>query len=383
MSNAKVIETKESNYCIKARGIPKGCQLCLKGLKSVLFLNGLCQKPDQCAWYCPLSEERRNKSNTFINEIQITDNAELIEEIDKSGSQGISITGGEPFFGQNPQKTLRYINLLKNKFGEEFHIHLYTNGIGFTETIANKLSETGLDEIRFHPPQDTWTNIKKALKKGLTVGAEVPLIPNSIYLAELKELVVYLDQIGAEFINLNEFEYCFPNSRSLKEKGYILKEESIASVQNSREEAYKFMEQMKSDVSLKMHFCSIRAKDYYQLKNRYYRRAKHIKQPYEEITEEGLLIYGQIEGERDELVDLYDELRYESQLPLSFIEFAKDKIFLPYYLLIDDEFLEFFNQFNLEGFIVETLPFRRDRYRQITEKTPIYVFKEELYENED
>jgi hypothetical protein len=383
MSKAKIIETKESNYCISARGIPKGCQLCLKGLKSVLFLNGLCQKPEKCTWYCPLSEVRRNKNITFINEIQITEDDEIIKEIYKSGSQGISIMGGEPFFANNTEKTLKYIKHIKNEFGEKFHIHLYTNGIGFTETIANKLADLGLDEIRFHPPKESWINIKRALNKGITVGVEVPLIPNSEYLAQLKELVLYLDQIRAEFINLNEFEYCFPNSRSLKEKGYLLKEGSIATVQRSREKAYEFMEEINSKVSLKMHFCSIRAKDYYQLKNRYYQRAKHIKKPYEEITDEGLLVYGQIEGDKDELNVLYDELRYSSQIPLKYIQFAEQMIFLPYYLLIDDDFLEFLNQFNVEGYIVEAIPFRRDIYRQITEKTPIMVFKKELCEDED
>ena len=50
----------------------------------------------------------------------------------------------------------------------------------------------------------------------MSVGAEVPVIPEKEYVKNLEELIFYLDEIGAEFINLNEFEYCSPNSQSLK-----------------------------------------------------------------------------------------------------------------------------------------------------------------------
>ena len=72
MSIVKIIKTKEYNYYIKGRGIPKGCKLCLKGQKTVLFLNGICQKPDHCSWYCPISTERKGKENTFADEILIS-----------------------------------------------------------------------------------------------------------------------------------------------------------------------------------------------------------------------------------------------------------------------------------------------------------------------
>lgn len=383
MPNTKIIKTEESNYHIEGRGIPKGCQQCLKGLKSVLFLNGICQKPDKCAWYCPISEERRNKNITYINEIRISNDEDVLEELKKSDSKGMSITGGEPLFRKNIQKTIKYIKLIKNEFNNDFHIHLYTNGIDFNNDIANDLSEAGLDEIRFHPPKNKWANINLAINKNITVGAELPLIPDQKNLTKIKEFISYLDQIGAEFINLNEFEYCFPNSESLKEKGYSLKHGTIASVNQSRERAYELLEQMSSEVSLKMHFCSIRAKDYFQLKNRYYRRAQNIKLPFEEITDEGLLLYGQIEGHKPKLKRLFHELKYESKIPSKFLRFKENIINLPYYILIDQDFLDFFTQFNLEGYIIETLPFRIKKYRHITEKTPLKVFLNELNKDEN
>ncbi|TFF85707.1 MAG: radical SAM protein [Promethearchaeota archaeon] len=382
MRNEKISESKESNYFIKERGIPKGCQQCLKGQKSVLFLNGICQKPDHCSWYCPISEERRGKDISFINEIKIEKKSDILKELKKSGSKGMSITGGEPLIGKNIKKTIEYIHLVKTQFNEKFHIHLYTNGINFNHTIAEDLSKAGLDEIRFHPSKEKWSNIKIAMNKGMVVGAEVPIIPKANYLKELYEFIFYLDNIGADFINLNEFEYCFPNSQSLKKRGFTLKKGTLASVNNSREKALELIQKTSSKTRLKIHFCSIRAKDYYQLKNRYFNRAQNIKLPYEEITEEGLLLYGQIEGDELELKLLFDDLLYESQIPSEFLVFEKDSIKIPYYIMIDDKFLDFLNQYEVKGFILEVLPFRKKPYRQIAEKTPINVFKNEIEGNE-
>jgi len=231
MRKAKVIKSKENNLYIKGRGIPKGCKLCLKGQKTVLFLNGICQKPDHCSWYCPISTERRDKNFTFANEIEITSKEGLLEEVNKIDAKGMSITGGEPLSELNLEKTLDYIKYIKIQKGNKFHVHLYTNGINFNNSIASKLALAGLDEIRFHPSKENWLNIEFALNKGLVVGAEVPVIPNKEKIKELHKFIIYLNSIGVDFINLNEFEYCFPNSESLKSRGYQLKKGSIVRLQ--------------------------------------------------------------------------------------------------------------------------------------------------------
>jgi hypothetical protein len=379
--NEELIESIEGNYYVKQRGIPKGCQQCLKGAKAVLFLNGICQNPPQCSWYCPLSEKRKNKPISYIDEIKISKKQDIFTEISKINAQGMSITGGEPLLPTNLQKTLNYIKLVKNKMGKRFHIHLYTNGVNFNKNIANKLSKAGLDEIRFHPPKNKWKNIKFALNKGMSVGAEVPLIPDEYHIKNLKQFILYLNDIDADFINLNEFEYCEPNSKYLRERGYKLKEGTISSVKYSKKKAPSLMEEFIPITSLKIHFCSIRAKDYYQLKNRYLRRAPNIKKPYEEVSEEGLLIYGQIKGKQEDLIKLRNYLLNKSGMPEKLISFKRNSIQLPYYVLIDDEFLESLKSFDLKGYIVESLPFNEygeKEHRQITEITPIEIFKEEI-----
>lgn len=379
MKKIKIIKSKEGNFFLKKRGIPIGCQHCLKGVKGVLFLNGLCQKPQHCNWYCPLSEKRRNKKISYINEIMISEKEDIIEELDKTNAKGISITGGEPLTKENLPKTIEYIEYLKNQKGETFHIHLYTNGISFSKEIAYKLAKAGLDEIRFHPPKEKWNCISKALNLDMSVGVEVPIIPNIDYINDLQKLILYLDDIGGEFINLNEFEYCFPNSKSLRQRGYELKEGSIASVQDSEIYALKLIKKISSMTkNIKIHYCSILAKDYYQLKNRYLQRAKNIKKEYEEITEEGLLLYGIIEGNEESLRELLDILINKYNISKNLIQNKRKSIELPYYILIEDPLLREINKLALNAFILETLPFQEEEYKQITEKTPIKLFKQEM-----
>jgi len=382
MKKAKVVESKENNLYIKGRGLPKGCKLCLKGQKAVLFLNGICQKPDHCSWYCPISTERRDKNSTYANEIEITSKEGLLEEVNKVDAKGMSITGGEPLSELNLEKTLDYIEYIKIQKGNKFHVHLYTNGINFNNSIASKLALAGLDEIRFHPPKENWSNIELALNKGMVVGVEVPAIPNKEKIKELQEFIIYLNGIKVDFINLNEFEYCFPNSESLKSRGYQLKKDSIASVVNSHEVAIDLMKELSTKVSIIMHFCPIRSKDHYQLKNRYLRRAKNIKLPFEVITEEGLLMFAQIEGNKDDLDKFSNILLTKMKIQKNLILFNGKDIKLPLYISIDNQIISLFERFQLKGYIVEMTPFRRQKYQQITEKTPIKLFKEEFGLNE-
>jgi len=377
MKNNKIIKSKEETYYIKNRGIPKGCKYCLKGAKTVLFLNGLCQNPSHCCWYCPLSEERKNKKFTYANEILIGNKKELFEEINITHAKGMSITGGDPLFEPNLDKTLSYIKYIKKKKGTRFHIHLYTNGLNFNANIAQKLREAGLDEIRFNPPEDRWFAIKSALEKGFKVGAEVPVIPTQNYIEYLERFILYLDQIGADFINLNEFEMSITNSDNLKKRGFTLKKGTIASVEGSREFALELLKRIANKVSLKIHFCTIHAKDYWQLAKRYNRRARSIKKPYELITEEGLLLFGQIEDHGYNLRQAYKIIGKMIKTNSKRIIFENNLIKLPVKYIIKDELRNLLREYDLQAYIVEKTPFTDERYAQITEKTPLNIYIEE------
>ena len=378
MRDPMILESRAHTFYIKKEGIPKGCQQCLKGTKAVLFLNGICQNPKHCWWYCPISEKRKGKKDTYINEILITSKEQILKELKAINAKGMSITGGDPLYEPNLKKTLEYIRFVKENKGKKFHIHLYTNGLNFSDDIAVKLAQTGLDEIRFNPSKENWNVLKYALNKGMSVGAEVPVIPEVEYIENLKKFIFYLNKIGADFINLNEFEYSLPNSQNLKDRNFKLEAGTIASVKNSKDYAIKLIHDIVPNVSIKIHFCTVIAKDYWQLRERYLRRAKTIKLHYEEITRDGLLLYALIEGEKKDIKVFCDLLLSELKIPQNFISYEITNIKLPLKFAMEELFMELLIQHNLQGYVIEMTPFREEKYQQITEKTPIKLFKEEM-----
>jgi len=348
MRDPVILESKTQTFYVKKKGIPKGCQQCLKGAKAVLFLNGVCQNPKHCWWYCPISEKRKGKKDTYINEIQISSKEQILHELKAVNAKGMSITGGDPLYEPNLKITLEYIKYVKEKKGKKFHIHLYTNGLNFNEKIATKLARAGLDEIRINPSEENWKVMKYALNKGMSVGAEVPVIPKAEYIENLKKFIIYLNNIGADFINLNEFEYSLPNSQNLKDRNFMLEASTIASVKNSKECAMKLIH----DIAIKL--------------------------PYEEITKEGLLLYAQIEGEEKNIKEFYNLLLNELKVPQNFLLSTATTIKLPVKFAMEEILLDLLILHNLHGFVIETTPFREEKYQQITEKTPIKLFKEEM-----
>ena len=193
--------TKTKYYSYKTGKLAKGCKLCVKGRKSVLFVTGLC--PRNC-FFCPISDEKKNNDAIYINELKIgqLDIKSLIKEIKDSSSKGVGITGGDPL--TKIARTEGFIKLLKEKLGKKFHIHLYTSFNLATRENMKKLHSAGLDEIRFHPDLETgilWNNIVNAKEFNWLVGIEVPVIPDKE--KELMKLLEYFKD-KVDFFNYIE-----------------------------------------------------------------------------------------------------------------------------------------------------------------------------------
>jgi pyruvate formate-lyase activating enzyme-like uncharacterized protein len=266
--------------------LPEGCHQCYKGAKMVLFVTGICGK--NC-FYCPVSNERREKDITFANERRVNVDEDLIEEAISMDALGTGITGGEPLLRLD--RVIHYIKLLKNKFGKSHHIHLYT-AFAPNKGVLESLKKAGLDEIRFHPPQNLLPDVDKtyyrvslteAHKLGLSVGIEIPSITS-----DLSGVISLLKEVDG-FLNLNELEFSETNFSQLKTRGYATVDDTSSAALGSMEVA----EALDYD---KMHFCSSRFKDAVQLRERFKRIAKISARYFDEITDDGTLVYGVLEG---------------------------------------------------------------------------------------
>jgi len=278
--------------------LPHGCQLCIKGVKMVIFITGLCS--EKC-FYCPVSPTRLYRDTMFVDEEPAHSLLDFIEEAYRVGADGASITGGDPLVVL--KRTVRTIRLLKETLGDEFHVHLYTSGRYASREALASLEEAGLDEIRFHPVED-WVIDRIALARKVLrrtrVGVEMPVIPGRE--AHLKALIRRLDEMGVEFINLNELEVSERNIRSIVTRGFRVRSDKPV-VEGSEEAALRIVRWAASaGLNITVHYCPATYKDRVQLRARLARKALRLRKPYESVTGDGLL--ARLEVDMRELAQL-------------------------------------------------------------------------------
>ncbi len=301
--------------------LSEGCRLCQEGAKMVLFVTGLC--PKSC-FYCPLSDERRGKDLVFANERSIKSDEDLLKEAELMNALGTGITGGEPLL--KTERVLHYIRTLKASFGKEHHIHLYTSLAPDRQTLE-KLADAGLDEIRLHPPQDCWKDLKNsqyadalqnAKKLGIEAGIEIPALEGA------EKIAAFAEEMGV-FLNLNELEFSDNNSKALLKNGFCLESDTSNAAAGSCKSAG-----IAFTVCRKAHFCSSTYKDAVQLRKRLQRIAKNTAREFDEITEDGTLVYGVIEGGDQELAE---KTLQNIEIPAELFEIKDGKIEIAWWVL--------------------------------------------------
>jgi uncharacterized protein len=317
--------------------LSKGCILCHQGAKMVLFVTGRCHRT---CWYCPLSAERKDTDTVFANEHPVDIPAQIIEVAESMSALGTGVTGGEPLLVL--EKVTGYCRLLKDHFGPEHQIHLYTAKAPGDEELAEM--QGLVDEIRLHPPRECWDTIlnseyirsaKRAKEMGFDIGIEVPALPG---LELLIPALPYLD-----FLNINELEWGENNAYHMRERGYDLTD----SLHNAIEGAIGWAEELVKHE--KVHWCSSAFKDAVQLRERLKRIAENTARPFDEITSDGTVVYGVFEPEagNTDAVKQYLEEMFE---PDSFAVFP-DRIETAWWLLEKHA-----DEFGGKKYVVERYP---------------------------
>ena len=123
----------------------------------------------------------------------------------------------------DPERSVEAIKQLKQAFGQEHHIHLYTS-IPFKLEWVEKLATAGLDELRFHLLDGTTRQYEDVIRAssdaGIDVGIELPCEPDKE--SSLFELLEHLDQLPVQFLNLNELEITTGNQENMDVRGFNL-----------------------------------------------------------------------------------------------------------------------------------------------------------------
>jgi pyruvate formate-lyase activating enzyme-like uncharacterized protein len=329
---------KTPYHSYKIGFLPKGCKMCVKGRKLVLFITGICNR--KCC-YCPISDEKKDKDIIYANEwctdfpggeLRPEDLDIIIEEAQLSGAEGAGITGGDPLLVLD--RTVSAILRLKKKFGRKFHIHLYTSLENVTKEKLKLLFDAGLDEIRFHPDIENpavWDRIILAKGFRWDIGVEIPVIP--FLEKETFKLLDYLDG-KIDFLNLNELELSDSSANKLHEMGCNPKDEESYAVEGSEEMAIRLMDYViEKEYRYTIHYCTVRLKDGVQMARRIKHRSKNAATEQDRVTSEGMLIRGVIYlkdltpgfGYRKKLKEMNKEDREKT---IAELEKAKDDLVL-------------------------------------------------------
>jgi pyruvate formate-lyase activating enzyme-like uncharacterized protein len=320
------------------------------GAGMVLFVTGRC---DRSCFYCPLSEERRGRDAVFADEQPVKSMDDILNEARSIGALGTGITGGEPLLRED--YVLECIRALKQEFGPEHHIHLYT-GILPSPDSLRRLKDAGLNEIRFHPPYTEWSHtggLKEALSNaramGLEAGVEIPALKAA------PEILKAVAETGS-FLNLNELEFSETNFQEMSERGFLPCDLGCGAV-GSEEIAREYF--LKD--GLKVHYCPSRFKDAVQLRERLKRRAERVARVFDVPTEDGTLIYGSIAGNLESAQRMLQDLG----VPAEMYALKDDRIDIAALILEDISkelksincIISLIEQYPLEdGLVVERIP---------------------------
>ncbi len=257
--------------------LPKGCKLCFKGSKSVLFITGLCS--EKC-FYCPISVSRKSRDVIFINDVEVRDWRDVWREVAGTLSEGVGITGGDPL--EVTARVVGVIKSVKEVFGDKFHVHLYTSGSKLDASTLSMLERAGLDELRIHiTSHRSLEVVKVALRSSLDVVVENPVLPGQT--TNLLELIVKLDEMGVKYVNLNELEVSESNLELFLIRGFKINPDG-RSVTGSREVAMEVIKRVNDlGLSISLHFCPATYKDLHQYSRRLMRRGMATKRVFEEL----------------------------------------------------------------------------------------------------
>ncbi len=328
--------------------LARGCTQCIRGAKMVLFVTGVC---DVGCFYCPVSFKRANVDAVYANERLVSSDDDILDEARRMRALGTGITGGDPLIV--PERTAHYISLLKSAFGRSHHIHLYTGRPNLRALPL--IAGAGLDEIRIHPPESTWsrfpgTNFDRMLKEsralGMRAGLEVPAIPGME--RDLSELIEAAARSGAQFVNLNELEMSESNAANLRSKGYELANDYSNSIAGSAATAENTV---RGHFSIPVHYCPSAFKDSVQLRERMKRTADVVKWSGDVVTEDGTLVRGVIET--SELERSLSEIKRKFSIPSKFIRADHERGRIEIAPWIAEEIAP---EVGAETFIVEEFP---------------------------
>ncbi len=296
-----LLSALEGQIHLRAKGtkphfgpLSPGCELCVQGLWSCLFVNGKCNC--RC-FYCPA--EQNSVDIPMTNRISFPDPSGYVEYLEKFGYRGVGLSGGEPLL--TFATTLSYAAAVKKRFGARVFVWLYTNGTLIDVEKLAQLADAGVDEIRFDIGATGYDLSKAGLAVGrvATVSVEIPAVPEDVDV--LKKVISAMQDKGIDHLNLHQLRVTPYNAGKLLERGYSFVPGEKVTVLESELAALDLMLFSAQCVGLPVNYCSFVYRHRYQNAAAKVRSAFLVLKGHESLTESGMIRILTAKGGSDDL----------------------------------------------------------------------------------
>ena len=279
---------KDIQWCFRntkpwINSLSPGCRICGEGEWSCLFVTGKCNAG---CFYCPSSQ-----NNDEIPQTQklVFDNpAAYADYINQFQFKGVSFSGGEPllFF----DRTVNYLKSVRKKCAPSLYSWMYTNGILAADEKFKKLTDAGLDEIRFDLGAVNYNPnvLKNAARFIKNVTVEIPAVPEDVN--KLKEVIPVLCDYGVTRLNLHQLRLTQYNAPKLLPRGYTFMHGEQPVVIESEITALEIIGYVaENKLPIGVNYCNFQFKNRFQKAGFRRKMAEELKSGEEEITENGYL----------------------------------------------------------------------------------------------
>ena len=288
---------------LDCRKLSPGCRLCVEGVWSCLFVNGRCNCD---CFYCPTDQQTLGLPAT--NAVEFRTPADYVAYLERFGFRGVSLSGGEPLL--TPGRTLGFLRAVKDRFGDQVHLWLYTNGTLLTRELVRELAAAGLDEIRFDIGATGYQLKQAALAVGVIphLTVEIPAIPEERGLMESK--LAEMQQLGVNHLNLHQLRLTPYNFPKLAARGYTFVHGEKVTVLESELTALQLIRfGLDQGIELPINYCSFVYKNRFQKEAARRRNAVLVRKPTEDLTANGHLRALALLGPGDVLARQAENLR--------------------------------------------------------------------------
>lgn len=279
-----------------------GCQVCVRGGWSCLFINGRCNC--RC-FYCPSEQGEIGIPTT--NRITFPKAKDYAAYVRYFGFEGVSISGGEPLLTFD--RTLEYLGRVRREAGDGVHLWLYTNGTLLTRERVDRLRDAGLDEIRFDIGAVGYELdlLRLAVGRIPCVTVEIPAVPEE--LGRLRGMLAEMRNAGVDHLNLHQLRLTPHNRPHLEGRGYTFLHGERVTVLESEIAVLSLMADAAAVGGLPVNYCSFVYKRRYQQAAMMRRSAKEIRKPHESVTERGYIRSLAAAGPSDRIREAVEKLK--------------------------------------------------------------------------